>query len=108
MSKTRKNRSRKNFLKKITNTGKKAIPVLKTVGKTAKVVAVKAAPIVEKGVSNVYDTMVTGYDLGVKGVKSVSKSMRSRSRGRSISRQRSRSRKMAGGRRTKRRHQRRH
>jgi len=79
MSKTRKNRSRRNFLKKITNTGKKAIPVLKTVGKTAKVVAVKAAPIVEKGVSEVYDTMVTGYDLGVKGVQSIS-SKKSKSR----------------------------
>ena len=76
MSKTRKNRSRKNFLRKITNTGKNAIPVvktgLKTVGNTAKVVAVKAAPIVEKGVSSVYNTMVTGYDLGVKGVKQFS------------------------------------
>jgi len=76
MSKTRKNRSRKNFLKKITRTGKKAIPVvesgLKTVGNTAKVVAIKAAPIVEKGVSSVYNTMVTGYDLGVKGVKNIS------------------------------------
>ena len=76
MSKTRKNRSRKNFLRKITSTGKKAIPVvktgLKTVGNTAKVVAVKAAPVVEKGVSSVYNTMVTGYDLGVKGVKQFS------------------------------------
>ena len=72
MSKTRKNRSRKNFLKKISNTGKKAIPVLKTVGNTAKVVAVKAAPIIEKGVSKVYDTLVTGYDLGVKGVQTIS------------------------------------
>ena len=76
MSKTRKNRSRKNFLRKITRTGKNAIPVvetgLKTVGKTAKVVAVKAAPVVEKGVSSVYNTMVTGFDLGVKGVKQFS------------------------------------
>jgi hypothetical protein len=76
MSKTRKNRSRKNFLKKISRTGKNAIPVvesgLKTVGKTAKVVAVKAAPVVEKGVSSVYNTMVTGFDLGVKGVKQFS------------------------------------
>ena len=76
MSKTRKNRSRKNFLRKITDTGENAIPVvktgLKTVGKTAKVVAVKAVPIVEKGVSSVYNTMVTGYDLGVKGVKQFS------------------------------------
>jgi len=76
MSKTRKNRSRENFLRKITSTGKRAIPVvktgLKTVGKTAKVVTVKAVPIVEKGVSSVYNTMVTGYDLGVKGVKQFS------------------------------------
>ena len=83
MSKTRKNRSRKNFLKKITNTGEKALPVvktgLKTVGNTAKVVAVKAAPIVENGVSKVYDTMLTGFDLGVKGVKSLSsKKMKSK------------------------------
>ena len=83
MSKTRKNRSRKNFLRKITSTGKRAIPVvktgLKTVGKTAKVVAVKAAPVVEKGVSSVYNTMVTGFDLGVKGVKQFS-SKKSRSK----------------------------
>jgi len=76
MSKTRKNRSRKNFLRKIARTGKNAIPVvksgLKTVGKTAKVVAVKAAPIVEKGVSGIYNTMVTGFDLGVKGVNQFS------------------------------------
>ena len=83
MSKTRKNRSRKNFLKKIARTGKNAIPVvesgLKTVGKTAKVVAVKAAPVVDKGVSSVYNTMVTGFDLGVKGVKQFS-SKKSRSK----------------------------
>ena len=80
MSKTRKNKSRKNFLKKITSTGEKAIPVvktgLKTIGKTAKVVAVKAAPIVEKGVSSVYNTMVTGFDLGLKGVKKFSSKSR--------------------------------
>ena len=64
--------SNMNTTEKITNTGKKAIPVLKTVGNTAKVVAIKAAPIVEKGVSEVYDTMVTGFNLGVKGVKQFS------------------------------------
>lgn len=83
MSKTRKNRSRKNFLKKITNTGKRAIPVLKTVGNTAKVVAVKAVPVVEKGVSSVYNTMVTGYDLGVKGVEQFSSKRRRAKSGRS-------------------------
>ena len=88
MSKTRKNRSRNNFLRKITDTGENAIPVvktgLKTVGNTAKVVAVKAVPVVEKGVSGVYNTMVTGFDLGVKGVKGVeqfsSKNKRSKRR----------------------------
>lgn len=75
MSKTRKNRSKQNFLKKITSTGKRAIPVvktgLKTVGNTAKVVAVKSVPIIESGVSKIYGTMVEGFDLGVKGVKGV-------------------------------------
>ena len=75
MSKTRKNKSRKSFLKKFTRTSKKAIPVvktgLKTIGNTAKVVAVKGAPIVEKGVSKVYDTMLSGFDLGMKEVKSI-------------------------------------
>jgi hypothetical protein len=79
MSKTRKNRSKKNFLKKITNAGKNAIPVvkygLKTVGNTAKGVAVKTAPIVEKGVSKIYGTMAKGFDLGIKGVQGVTSKM---------------------------------
>jgi hypothetical protein len=79
MSKTRKNRSKQNFLKKITRTGKRAIPVVKTglrtVGNTAKVVAVKAVPIVENGVSKVYGTMVEGFDLGVKGVRGLTSKM---------------------------------
>ena len=79
MSKTRKNRSRKNFFKKLTKTGKRAIPVvesgLKTVGKTAKVVAVKSAPVIESGVSKIYGTMVQGFDLGVKGVKGLTSKM---------------------------------
>lgn len=80
MSKTRKNKSRKNFLNQITNTGKKAIPVLKTVGNTAKDVAVKSAPIVEKGVSKIYGTMVKGFDLGVKGVQGITSKMSKKSR----------------------------
>ena len=79
MSKTRKNRSGKNFFKKLTKTGKRAIPVvktgLKTVGKTAKVVVEKSAPIIESGVSKIYGTMVEGFDLGVKGVKGVTSKM---------------------------------
>lgn len=79
MSKTRKNRSNKNFLKKITNTSKKAIPVVKTglkkVGNTAKVLAVKTVPIVENGISKIYGTIVNGFNLGVKGVKGITSKM---------------------------------
>lgn len=75
MSKTRKNRSKKSFLKRLSKTGKRAIPVVKNVGKTAKVVVEKSAPIIESGVSKIYGTMVEGFDLGVKGVKGVSSKM---------------------------------
>ena len=80
MSNTRKNNQ--NYFKKITNTGKKAIPVLKTVGRTAKVVAVKTVPIVETGVSKIYGTMVQGFDMGVKGVKGIRKRISTRKRSR--------------------------
>ena len=77
MSKTRK--TRKNYLRKITRTGKKVIPVvesgLKTVGRKAKGLAVESVPIIEKGVSKIYGTIAEGFDLGVKGVKGVSKRM---------------------------------
>ncbi len=79
MAKTRKNRSKKNFLKKLTNTGKKAIPVVKTglkkVGNTAKVLAVKTAPIVENGISKIYGTIANGFNFGVNGVKGLTSKM---------------------------------
>ena len=108
MAKSRKS----SVMKSIKKTASKTLPVvnkgLTKVGTAAKDVANASIPIVEKGVSAVYSTMATGLDLGVKGVKTVGKSLRSRSRGRSISRGRSRSRKLSGGRRTRRRHHRRH
>ena len=79
MAKTRKNRSRKNrsrksYLKSIKTTTKKVIPVvnsgLKTVGKSVK----KAAPTVEKGIAGIYGALATGFDMGIKGVNSLSKS----------------------------------
>lgn len=104
MSKSRKN----NVMKSINKTASRALPVvnntLKTVGTTAKDVAVASIPIVEKGVSAVYGTMATGLDLGVKGVKSVSQRLKSRS----LARSRSRSRSLAGGRRNRRTRRRRH
>jgi hypothetical protein len=101
MTKSRKN----SILKSVGKTSSKVLPVvdkgLKTVGSTAKDVAKISLPIVEKGVSAVYGTMATGFNLGVKGVKGVSgvakgmtKSKRSRSN-------------KKGGRKT-RRHRRRH
>ena len=72
MAKSRKN----NILKSVEKTSSKVLPVvdksLKTVGSTAKDVAKISLPVVEKGVSAVYGTMATGFNLGVKGVKEVS------------------------------------
>jgi len=71
--------AKKTSLKNVGKGLKKALPVvdkgLKKVGTAAKDVAVKSAPIVEKGVSLVYGTMAKGFDLGVQGVKTVSKGM---------------------------------
>jgi hypothetical protein len=67
----------KGTFKKMIKTTQKAIPVigegLKTVGNTAKVAVVKSAPIVEKGASVVYGTLATGFDMGIKGVKTVAR-----------------------------------
>jgi hypothetical protein len=74
MAKSRKNV--KSVLNSITTTSQKALPVvntgLKTVGKAAR----QSIPIIEKGVSTVYGTMATGFNLGVKGVKSVAKGVK--------------------------------
>jgi hypothetical protein len=76
MAKSRKNRS-SSFLKNITKTSTNAIPVvgkgLKNVGSLAKGVASKSVPVVQKGVSSVYGTLASGFDLGLKGVNSVAK-----------------------------------
>lgn len=93
MGKTRKSRS--SVVKSITKTASKSLPVvdkgLKTVGATAKNVASASIPVIEKGVSVVYGTMATGLDLGVKGAKTITKSMKSK-----------RSRSLSGGRRSRR------
>jgi hypothetical protein len=82
MTKSRNNR-RSSFFKNIKNTSSKALPVLgkglETVGTTAKHVAVESAPIIERGVSTVYGTLASGFDLGVKGVKSTFKKGKSKS-----------------------------
>ena len=102
-------RSRSSVVNSISKTASKTLPIvdkgLKTVGTTAKNVADASIPVIEKGVSAVYGTMATGLDLGVKGAKSITQRIKGkRSRSRKISRSRS----LAGGRRTRRRHSRRH
>jgi hypothetical protein len=62
-------KSRKNVLKSV-NSG------LTSVGKVAKGVAKQSMPIINKGVSAVYDTMGKGFDLGVQSIKSVTKRSR--------------------------------
>jgi hypothetical protein len=96
MVKSRKNKT--NILKNIRTTADKTLPVvgkgLTNVGVVAKDTARYSVPVIEKGVSEVYGTMATGLDLGVKGAKSiargVTKSKKRRSRKGSRSRRKGR------------------
>lgn len=73
-----------NVFKNIRTGTKKAIPIvasgLKNVGITAKVVAEKSAPVLEKSVSTVYGALATGFDMGIKGANSVAKGVSKMSR----------------------------
>jgi hypothetical protein len=79
MAKTRshkyhkKSSSKKSFFKKLKKTTSKAIPVvttgLKKVGSAVKNVTMKSKPTIEKGLGAIYKTVMSGFDLGVKGVK---------------------------------------
>uniref|UniRef100_A0A6C0JFF9 Uncharacterized protein n=1 Tax=viral metagenome TaxID=1070528 RepID=A0A6C0JFF9_9ZZZZ len=66
-------KSSRGFLKKLRTTTSKAIPVvasgLKKVGTSVKNITVKSKPTVEKGLSTIYKTVLSGFDLGVKGLK---------------------------------------
>jgi hypothetical protein len=94
MGKSRKD----SIIKNMKTTATEALPVvnksLTKIGTAAKDVAEASIPVVKQGVSSVYDTMATGLDLGVKGVKSITKRLKSRQ----VSRTLSRGRKLAGGR----------
>jgi hypothetical protein len=75
MAKMRKHSRSVKSLKLLKNTSKHAARGLKKVGSMTKKVISSSGPIVEKGVSTVYGTLATGFDLGVKGVKGVSRNM---------------------------------
>jgi hypothetical protein len=77
-------KSRKSIIKTVSKTSRQVLPVvddgLKKVGTAAKYVATTSVPIVEKGVSAVYGTMATGFDLGVKGVSRIARGVTKRNR----------------------------
>lgn len=97
MAKSKSRSNRKSIINSITKTTGRALPVvdkgLTTVGNTAKNVAEISIPVVEKGVSTIYGTMATGFDLGVKGAKTVAKGVSKRKRSRKSSRKSRRHRK---------------
>jgi hypothetical protein len=80
MAKSYKKRA-SSFVKSTSNRVNKALPVLnngiKTASNVASNVAKETIPIVEKGVSAVYGTMNTGFNLGVKGAENVGKGIKS-------------------------------
>jgi hypothetical protein len=82
-SKSLNNRAKK-FVRSSSKNVQKALPVInkniKNAGVMAKDVAKETLPIVEKGVSAVYGSLATGFNLGVKGAKNVSNKIKSVSR----------------------------
>ena len=87
----RKNKPRRNLMKKLKSMSSRAIPVVKTgledVGTFVEGAVIKSVPLVKQGVSGVYGTMAKGVNLGAKSLK-----LRTRKRSRSRARSRSRSR----------------
>jgi hypothetical protein len=75
MSKSRKysGRSMSKTKKMLKKTTKSAVQGIKTVGSVAKNVVEKSAPMVEKGMSQVYGTLATGFDLGIQSAKNVAR-----------------------------------
>jgi hypothetical protein len=84
MRKSRSLKKPSNLFKKIKKTTSKAVPIVKTglkqVGTTVKNVAVKSAPIVNKGLEGVYGVLATSVDMGIKGIKHVSKGVSKKKR----------------------------
>ncbi len=86
MAKTRRNRKSlmKSINKSIKNVSSKVLPAvdngLKKVGSTTTSLVKKSAPFIEKGVSDIYGTISTGFDLGIKGVKGMAKGVQNMSK----------------------------
>ena len=56
-------------------TSSTAVRGIKKVGSVANNIGSKSTPIVEKGITTLYGTMATGFDLGVKGAKNAAKTV---------------------------------
>jgi hypothetical protein len=73
-TKTNKNNNKKNFLRTVKTNTKKVLPVvssgLKNIGSNVKNIAVKSKPGIEKGLGTVYNSILTGVNLSIKGIKS--------------------------------------
>lgn len=85
MTKTRRHhkKTKRSFLRKLRNTAKKTLPVIASgvtkVGSTVKDITIKSKPTVEKGLGVIYGSVMTGLDLGVKGINKGIRSLKSRS-----------------------------
>jgi len=71
---TRKtHKKNRGFFKKITRTTTRAIPIvasgIKNVGTNVANITLKSRPKIEKGLGTLYNGVLTGFDLGVKGIK---------------------------------------
>jgi hypothetical protein len=72
---TRKNnrRGKKSLLNKFSRNATRAIPVIasgiKNVGSDVVKITAKSRPKIEKGLGSIYEGVLTGFDLGVKGLK---------------------------------------
>jgi hypothetical protein len=80
MSKTRTNKrynkhkkTNRGFLKKFRRTTSRTLPFvvsgLKKVGNSVKNITMKSRPVAEKGLGAIYKSVLSGFDLGVKGIK---------------------------------------
>ena len=72
-TKSRRNRGKKSVFKTMRSSTSKAIPAvasgLKNIGMGVKNVTMKSKPAIEKGLGAIYGSVLSGFNLGVKGVK---------------------------------------
>lgn len=72
-TKSRRSRNKSNFFKTVKTSTQKALPALasglKKVGSDVKNITMKSKPGIEKGLGTIYKSVLSGFDLGIKGIK---------------------------------------